>query len=60
MDKIMPPTLLTLSETGKKFGMTDDELIQLAKEKLGMDAEDAALMLAIERGETDGDVIEEK
>lgn len=50
---------MTLSEMGEKFGLTDDELVIIAREQLGMDEEDARLMLAIERGETDGDVIEE-
>lgn len=51
---------MNLSEYGKKHNLSDEQLIQYAKDNLGMDEEDARLMLAIERGEVDGDVIEEK
>lgn len=50
---------MNLSKYGKENNLTDDELVQYAKDKFGMDEEDTRLMLAIERGETDGDVIEE-
>lgn len=49
---------MTLSEYGKANNLSDDELVAYAKEHLGMDEEDTRLMLAIERGEIDGDVIE--
>ncbi len=49
---------MTLSEYGKENNLTDEELVEYAKKQFGMDEEDTRLMLAIERGETDGDVIE--
>ncbi len=49
-----------LAELSKESGMTDEELIKLIQEQLGIGAEDAALMLAIDRGEVDGDIIEEE
>lgn len=49
---------LTLNEYGKEHNLTDEELIEFAKKTLGMDEEDIWLMLAIERGEVDGDIIE--
>lgn len=52
-------TSVTLSEYGKQNNLTDEQLIALAKERWDMDEEDIRLMLAIERGEVDGDVIEE-
>ncbi len=51
---------MNLSEYGKANNLNDDQLVAYAKEKFGMDEEDTRLMLAIERGEVDGDVIEEK
>jgi hypothetical protein len=51
---------MILSEYGKLHNLTDDQLIIIAKEELVMDENDARLMLAIERGEVDGDVIEEQ
>lgn len=51
---------MTLSEIGITNGWGDEKLVLYAKEKLGMDEEDAYLMLAIERGEVESDVIEEK
>ena len=45
---------------GKKMNLTEDQLIKIAQDQLGMSPEDALLMLAIERGETDSDIIEEK
>jgi hypothetical protein len=56
MDKVNP----TLSELGIRDGLSDDDLVALAARELGMDEEDARLMLAIERGEVAGDVIETK
>ena len=50
---------LTLSEYGKQNNLSDEELIKYAKETFGMDEEDVILMLALERGETDGDVVED-
>ena len=50
---------MTLSEMGAAYRLSDDELIIIAKNKLGMDEEDVRLMLAIERGEVESDVIEE-
>lgn len=47
-----------LSELGIQNGLSDDELVALAGRELGMDEEDARLMLAIERGQTAGDLIE--
>jgi hypothetical protein len=49
---------ITLSEYGSQNNLADDQLCEFAKEKFGMDEEDVRLMLAIERGETDGDIIE--
>lgn len=49
---------MNLSEYGKVNNLTDEQLIQFAKIELGMDEEDALLMLAIERDEVEGDVIE--
>ena len=50
---------MNLTEFGKSKGWDDDQLIAWAKENLGMDEEDIRLMLAIERGETDSDTIQE-
>ena len=49
---------MSLTEYGIQNNLTDEELVEFAKKELGMDEEDVWLMLAIERGETDGDVIE--
>ena len=49
---------MTLSEYGKQNNLTDDELVKFAKERWGMDEEDVLLMLAIERGETDSDIVQ--
>lgn len=51
---------MNLTEYGIANNLTDDELIQYAKDKFGMDEEDVRLMLAIERGETDSDVTEDE
>jgi|GEM_PF-4751865 len=56
----MKPAKMTLSEIGKKQNLTDAQLIKLAKEQLGMSEEEATLMLAIERGEIDGDIVEDQ
>ena len=50
---------MPLSEFGKKYHLSDDQLVEIAKLKLGMDENDARLMLAIERGEVEGDAIED-
>jgi hypothetical protein len=49
---------MSLSDYGKEHNLTDEELIEYAKKNLAMDEEDIRLMLTIERGEVDGDVIE--
>jgi hypothetical protein len=50
---------MNLTEYGKQNNLTDEQLVEWAKINLGMSEEDIWLMLAIERGETDGDVIQE-
>ena len=49
---------MTLSEYGRQNNLTDEELVKFAQERWGMDEEDILLMLAIERGETDGDIVQ--
>ncbi len=49
---------MNFTEYGIANNLTDDELIAYMKENYGFDEEDARLLLAIERGETDGDLIE--
>ncbi len=49
---------MNLTEYGKENNLTDEELVEYAKKQFGMDEEDIWLMLAIERGETDGDVVD--
>jgi hypothetical protein len=50
--------VMTFTEYGVANNLTDEELIAYMKKEYGFDEEDARLLLAIERGETDGDVIE--
>lgn len=49
---------ISMTEYGKKNGMTDEQLVDYFSKELNMPKEDVWLMLALERGETDGDVIE--
>jgi hypothetical protein len=49
---------ISMTEYGKQNDMTDDELVDYFSKELHMPKEDIWLMLAIERGEVDGDVIE--
>ena len=50
---------MTLSEYGIKNNLNDEDLIIYAKKAFGMDEEDTRLMLALERGEIESDVIDE-
>lgn len=54
MDKIIP-----LQEFATNKQLTDDEVIALIVNETGVSEVDARFMLAIERGEVEGDVIEE-
>lgn len=49
---------MSLTEYGIQNNLTDEELVEFAMKELGMGEEDVWLMLAIERGEVDGDVVE--
>lgn len=49
---------INLTEYGRVNNLTDEQLVAWAKKNLGMGEEDIWLMLAIERGETDSDIIE--
>jgi len=49
---------MNFTEFGKLKKWNDDQLIAFIKKNLGMDIEDINLMLAIERGESDGDIVE--
>ncbi len=51
--------VMNFTEYGQANNLTDEELITYMNKEYGFDEEDARLLLAIERGETDGDVIEE-
>jgi hypothetical protein len=48
---------MNLTEYGKEKNLTDEELVEYAKKQFDMDEEDIWLMLAVERGESDGDVV---
>lgn len=49
--------IITLKELADEVG--DDEAIRIAVEQLGMLEDYARFVLAMERGEVDGDIIEE-
>lgn len=49
---------VSMTEYGQKNNMTDEELVNYFSKELNIPKEDVWLMLAIERGEVDGDVIE--
>lgn len=49
---------MTLSEFGALQGWNEDQIIQHGMAVFGVDEESVRLMLAIERGQTDGDVVE--
>lgn len=49
---------MNFTEYGAANNLTDEQLIEFMKTEYGFDEEDARLLLAIERGETDGDLIE--
>jgi len=51
---------MNLTEYGKENNLTDEELVEYAKQQFGMDEEDIWLMLAIERGESDGDMVDDE
>lgn len=51
---------VSMTEYGKINNMTDENLVNYFSKELTMPKEDVWLMLAIERDEVDGDVIEEK
>lgn len=51
-------TQVTMTEYGKQNNMTDEQLVEFFAKELNMPKEDIWLMLAIERGETDGDLVE--
>jgi hypothetical protein len=43
-----------------RYGRNDDETVRLTAQSLGMAEDEVRLMLAIVRGESDGDVVEIK
>lgn len=49
---------MTFTEYGIANNLNDDQLIAYMKTEYGFDEENARLLLAIERGETDGDLVE--
>ncbi len=48
---------MNFTEYGIANNLTDEQLIEFMKTEYGFDEEDARLLLAIERGEADGDLI---
>lgn len=48
---------VNFTEYGKLNNLSDEQLVAWIKKRTKMDEEDIYLMLAIERGETDSDVI---
>lgn len=48
---------MTLSELQKKYNLTDEEIVDIANEQLGMSKTDAYFVLSIEKGKRDGDVV---
>jgi len=52
------PKQMTLSEFGASQGWSEDQIVQHGMAVFGVDEESIRLMLAIERGETNGDLVE--
>lgn len=49
---------MTLMQYQKLHNLSDDELLEHVKTSLGLPTEEAALYIAMEKGESEGDVIE--
>lgn len=50
--------MATLAEIQKQEGWTDDQTVKFMVDNLGYEEQEARFILAIEKGEIDGDVVE--
>ena len=51
---------MTLTQMGEKYGLTDKQLVEKVAPQLGMSESKVYMILAIERGASSGDILEDQ